>query len=541
MKKLILKSRKSGGNVLIVAIAILAFVVVVIGLFILSFTRLLGSHQEQRTAIEAASLAVAHDLSAIVIEDPYFGFVSLAGSPPVGKGTKAGDNYFVSVQSINSLLATIRLDMLIADQLNDDIMRSLVRADYAKAMVAKDNLVSKLRQVILPGGFGNDCNGNKIEPYQDAINAYQTNVVRMNGGKSQLVTGSMKLSLGLASGLNTSTNVPSPPGTGAVSQSQQEQGFYKAFMNVPYDNLDFVFAAMDSDTSLVDRTKFQANDASLPYVIPDVIKCEADQKFSFKDEHGNDKVATTHAVACSEPADSIDPLPNPGMFELVFTPSVPPEIGKLGDIFLYQGLQTSPSDWVQSPNGGDYPGTALKDFYPRVVNDDHPQFGKMVSLAFYDWLRRGREHIDVASLINTLNNPLSKSIAVGLPQKHQFSIEPNGTVSCVIVSDTPTTALAVSDHQYRAESGLVILSSNKKVYDAFLRDFVYQPGRINGGIHAGEPINQPLPTVAGGGMGGLLDENPANTVVFSTGPGGGDVRPTYQTKGVAVQLRLKAR
>ncbi len=533
--------RKNDGSVLPLVMAVLVFVVFALGLFFLSFTRILGSHQEQKTAIESAALAAARDLGAIVIEDANFGFISLSEQPPVGKNTRCGDNYFVSVQSINSVLATIRLDMIIADQMDNDLMRNLVRADYANAMTAKDNLIAKLNQSILPGGFGTDFDGNKIEPYQDAITAYQNNAVRMNGSTSQLVPGSMKLSLGIASGLISNTKIPKPTGSGSVSQDQQDEQFYRAFVNIPYDNLNFVFTAVGVDTNLVDISKFQVADNSLPYAIPDVIKCEADQKFVYKDEHANDKTAKTHAAACAEPVGLLDPLPNPGVFELVFTPDMPPEIGKLADIFLYQGIQTSPSDRVQSPLGGDYPNTTLNDFYPRVINDNHPRFGKMVSLAFFDWLRRGREHINVASLIDTLNSPLSKSLGASVPQKHQFSVAQDGTISYVVVDDTPTTALAVSDHQYRAESGMVIFSSNKKTYDAFLRDFVYQPGRINGGIHAGEPINSPMPTIPGGGISNLLDEHAVNSIVFTTGPGGGATRPTYQTKGVAVQLRFKTR
>jgi hypothetical protein len=541
MKRRQIQIRQSRGNMMPLVISILVFVVFTLALFFLSFTRMLGSHEEQRTAIESASLAAAHDLGAIVIEDPNFGFLSLSDQAPTGKNTRCGDNYFVGVQSINSLLATIRLDMMIADQMNDDTMRSLVKVDYANAMAAKDNLNNTLSQAILPAGFAFDFDGNRVEPYKSAEAAYQNNAVRMNGGVSQMVPGSMKLSLGVAQDLISNTKAPKPLGCGSVSSSQIDGEYFRAFMNVPYNGYDFVFAAVGLDSTLIDKSKFKTADSSLPYVIADLVKCEADQKFSYKDERAQDKVATTHAVACAQPVGSVDPLPSPGAFELVFTPEMPPEIGKWSDIFLYQGLQTSPTDRLQSPRGGDYPGTALNDFYIRILNDNHPQFGKLISFAFYDWVRRGREHVDVTSLINTLNSPLNQSMGAGVPQKHQFSVNSNGQIDYTVVADTPSTALSVSDHQYRGESGLVIFSSNKKTYDAYLRDFVYQPGRINGGIHAGEPINSPQPTVPGGGISNALDEHAANSIAFTTGPAGGAVRPTYQDKGVAVQLRFKTR
>lgn len=522
-------------------ISVLVFIVFAIGLFFLSFTRLLGSHEEQRTAIESAALAAAHDLGSIVIEDPNFGFLSLSDQTPTGKGTRCGDDYFVSVQSINSLLATIRLDMMIAEQMNDDLMRALAKADYANAMAAKDNLNFTLGKAVLPGGFAQDFDGNRVEPYKSAVDAYQNNSVRMNGGASQMVPGSMKLSLGVATGLLANTKAPKPLGCGSVSDDQRDGEYFRAFTNVPFNNCDFVFAAVGQDSTLVDISKFKASDSALPYAIPDIVKCEADQKFSYKDERARDQTATTHAVSCAEPVGIHDSVPNPGTFELVFTPDMPPEISKWADIFLYQGLQTSPADRLQSPSGGDYPGTNMGEFYPRVIDDNHPQFGKLVSLAFYDWVRRGREHVDITSLINTLNGPLAQKMGADVPQKHQFSVNPNGTIDYTVVADTPTTALAVSDHQYRAESGLVISSVNKKTYDAYLRDFVYQPGRIKGGKHAGEPINSPEPTVPGGGTTNALDEHATDSIVFTTGPSSGAPRPTYQSKGVAVQLRFKAR
>jgi len=40
---------------------------------------------EQRAAIDVASLAAAKDLSKIVVEDPYFGFIALSDYAPSGK------------------------------------------------------------------------------------------------------------------------------------------------------------------------------------------------------------------------------------------------------------------------------------------------------------------------------------------------------------------------------------------------------------------------------------------------------------------------
>ncbi len=71
-------------------------ILIAILLFALGYTRLVGSSQEQRTAIEAASLAAAKEISRIVVNDPNFGYISLSDAAPVGKATAAGDNFFIA-------------------------------------------------------------------------------------------------------------------------------------------------------------------------------------------------------------------------------------------------------------------------------------------------------------------------------------------------------------------------------------------------------------------------------------------------------------
>ncbi len=89
---------------IVLVVAILAGLIVTVILFMLGYVRILGSHSEQRTAIESAALAAAKDLSRIVVEDPNFGLISLSDAAPVGTNTAAGDRYFMPVHGINTLL-----------------------------------------------------------------------------------------------------------------------------------------------------------------------------------------------------------------------------------------------------------------------------------------------------------------------------------------------------------------------------------------------------------------------------------------------------
>ncbi|HMO22781.1 MAG TPA: hypothetical protein PKC98_17610, partial [Candidatus Melainabacteria bacterium] len=83
-------SRKPGGNMLVL-IAAFSFIVSALALFGLGYLRMLGSSSEQKTAIEAAALAAAREVSNIVIDTPEFGFVGVSDSAPTGSVTQAGD------------------------------------------------------------------------------------------------------------------------------------------------------------------------------------------------------------------------------------------------------------------------------------------------------------------------------------------------------------------------------------------------------------------------------------------------------------------
>jgi hypothetical protein len=131
----------------------------------------------------------------------------------------------------------------------------------------------------------------------------------------------------------------------------------------------------------------------------------------------------------------------------------------------------------------------------------------------------------------------------GGPQMQRFHLTSSGTVtndSIVWV----TTDLSVSNKQYRAISGLGICSSNGNYYDLQITDYVHVPGRTNGGLHAGEPLNAPPGLVgtnpsAGTYAGPTMFENITWPYVeFLKGSG---IRPTYNKEGIAVDFTVRMR
>ncbi|HNB22641.1 MAG TPA: hypothetical protein PKZ32_09495, partial [Candidatus Melainabacteria bacterium] len=272
--------RRSAGNTLALVAAVTASVLILILLFALAYTRLLGGNQEQKTAIEAASIAAAKDIGRIVINDSSFGYIGLSDAAPVGSATAASDGFSMPVYGLNTIVGTLRLDLIIADKTNNATMKYFCKQDLANLKVAKDKLVTALQASILPGGSGKDIDGALVEPYASAEKAYEENKVRMTGD-SRYVKGSLKLSLGcLSQGVQTNIPLPKPNSWALVDTTNQSRsGFYVSEINCPYDGEDFVFGSISNNIKLVNTQLFQTSSAGLPYTIPSVIRAEADQMY----------------------------------------------------------------------------------------------------------------------------------------------------------------------------------------------------------------------------------------------------------------------
>jgi hypothetical protein len=557
--------RHSRGNVLILVIAVMCFIVLPVAFFTQQFVRTTGSQQEQRTAIEAASMAVAKDLQRIVIDDPNFGLISLSDCPPVGKDTKAQDNWFCNVRGINTVLGTIRLDMIISDQLNSTIMRLACDRDYTNAMAAKNRLVTLLQASIKPGGGGQDIDGNPVNPYDDAVAAYESNLIRMEGGKSTLVANSLKITLGWEDELYTNTVVPYPASIASLTVAQRNQNCYKSFVDcpytfkgTPYTKRDFVFAAIDTDVRLVDWRTFQTGNGSMPYVIPSIVKCEADQQYTTVQPASGKETHTIHCVACAEPASLGDHLPAPGALAIDFPMGTVTGINSLMDIFCSNQVMKSPTDLLLTPPNGDSPPGGLVQISPPPLNTVvappnnvlHPPFGYVLALAVYDWFRQAGTNVNVASLINAFTLPFVPGIPANLPQIQQYQFDLSGNIQQSVQPYGKGITRPVSDKQLYSRSGLVYLGpptlppANRSIYDVYVKDFVYQPGRINGGKHAGEVPGDPIPPFNNGPpdpYGREIDEL-TNAGTFPSGPPGGAVRPTYQQKtGISVDILFRVR
>lgn len=619
---------------LVLIIAFTATIVLAVLFFALGFVRLTGTQFEQKTAIEAAALAAARDMSNIVITTDEFGFVGLSDSAPVGTGTQSGDSYYTQVHGLNTLIGTTLVDYIIADEMGVSDMKKLAWVDFGRVKTVGNALQAELQRCTNAGETAVDKDGKVLNPYKAAEDAYRANQVRMTG-KSNYKTGSMKLDLGTVSGMMT--NIKTPAGWSAGFASGTKGGYYLAYEPVNYDGKTWVFAGVGDSMRLLDPKKFQASASGVPWQVKTVVRAEAVQQLN-----DDGIVANTKSVAVALPASVFDPKPAPGALVVSFpdgAPNGPCTMAKIRDLFggcLSDGDDDSD---VYMAQNGDYPVDAASSIIPDpdwpIPDDPGKQAANACKIAVYDWLKRAGTKADVASVVGMYDwnfDPANPTTVVwppgGVPGAkpipngvaHIYRFNPNGTVNYQSKGCQPAPFYIVSDQQMLVESfealtygangtlqikpidlGPPIMDSDGEVnlttkFDLYIRDFARRPGKLKGGQHSGEPMDDPLvsqkrpaPAEAtkvaiklsddgtgfgsagkvsfgglgarprGGGVGGgqgslpliLPQEDFAfywtgstmsllrDPAVYKSYTPGSGLRPTYQTNGIVCDIRMR--
>jgi hypothetical protein len=488
------KVRKQRGNMIVFIGAVTLGLVLAILFFALKYTRMLGSNQEQRTAIEGAALQVANDISRIVYEDPNFGIIALSDFAPIGANTLAADGQPTPVRGINTILGTVRLDMIIADAVNNPQMQSLALADYKNAVKANNNLQAALVDACStsPHNAHLDWDGNPVNVYSDALVAYNQNIIRMSGSQSAIDPASMKITLGILSkGAATNTAVPQPSKYSNVTNSQTQvetinnvaTTVYKSYTNIPYDSQPFVFAGVDNSLKLVDISQFSTNVSALPFSLTSVVKVEGDQVYQ---PDNNAPGTRVHSVACAQPASAGDPRPYPGALVIGFPNGVPPEIKAPITILTDPFLSAVPVR-LSTSNTGDNGNTPI---VPVSALGPFPSMGSGFGTGGYHWIRRAGTRPNVTAILSMLNQQFSSipgySAATGTMFVYAF--DSSGTPQPSAQVESTTRQILTSNHQLTGKSRITFNSSNGTAYGAVMSDVVAIPGSIYGGAHAGEPL-----------------------------------------------------
>lgn len=552
-----MRERIERGNTLAL-IAAVTIVIAIVIIFLLLYVSMLRSNTEHKSAIEAAALAAARDISKIVVETDECGWVSLCSQPPIGNGTVAGDAWNQEVNSINELMATARLNMIVGQELSDPFMKDLALQDLAAVKTAKDSLTAAIRASLTPGGTAKDAAGNNVMPYQSALQAYLKNQAK----GSNYVANTLMLSLGgVEGGIQTSTPSPKPLSKGACS-TQQADGLYLSEMNVPYLGADFVFGSVGKRVGLCENSKYRDTIPGLPYQMPAVVKVEAQQQFQ---DQGKTWMVTFVACACAGSLEA--PRPKPGALTISFPDGPLPEFDSPGQIYSQAQMQKTGMD-VYTSTGGDFivdqPLAALAPYsvppQQPIPWGSPPSAAELAKLALYDWIRCGGSNVNIDSVlsmqalnfqppstpqvmwtIQNINANPPTLIDLGMINRgvmHIYTFKPDGTVDYKWTDIKPAPYTVVGENQIYAElsdsaKGLKTAAPGWKLmnkslpdlgsggakivdikpkdrFDFYVRDLSRQLGGKRGGRHGGERMdgNPLISTVYGRPAGDAISGDP---------------------------------
>ncbi len=386
-----MKTRSATGNVL-AFFAALFILLVIVGLIVINYAQTMGTHKEAQNAIDAAALEAAKQISQITVstELGQIGLVDFAGEDPNNPLRKANPQSEAPVVSFNTALATVRLDLMIAQDLNNTDMKDLAERDLNTLQHAANTLTTVITQSLKPNGA--IC--KQVET------VYKANNIRM-GGQGTLVAGSLKLIPGRLQSDQGTTNVPIPTPADYDQEAKKHSNanLYKPYVNIPAFGVNIAFAAIGKEPALADTAKFiSVTDggydiagvriAKLP---PTVIKVEADNKVTGLAGDPKKPTGTLHSVACAE-AGGQRLSARSTAYTIGFAGSFPSENAfpqlTVKALLDHKGWQTpkQPSTWLKASQG-EFPGVGLQE--TAFVSGKGAIQSPSTALAYgiYDWLR----------------------------------------------------------------------------------------------------------------------------------------------------------
>lgn len=468
-------SRSERGNLYVLYIALAAMLIVGWNLFAGVGVSLLVNYRN-KCALEAASLAAARDLSRIVIDDAKWGYVSLTDQPPIGNETVAKDGYPLPVTGINTIIATTRLELMVAHSIGTTDAIDCAMADLASARAASRRLSRVLRSSlketknISSEDLPFDIFGKPVFPMKSARDLYTTNansLLDCLGWDVEKVSAELGYLEG--DGL-TNTPLPAQGAQACLDATLQGNSVYPAFVDVPAYDEQFYFAGLGKQASLVEPNMFQTFSSQN--------NCSIIRLTSQLKKRGEE--VYMKSVACAQPAYMEDKTPTSYMV-LRFPNGVPSKANTLKELLTSEGMnQQIP---LCTSRGGDYPtdrGALLQ------ANPDKPAstVRHAFTRAYFDWLRTAHAKPKLDSLLSSLDYQFSKQRA---SNTYLFTIDNQGKVFVDAPQNYPFPSQTAYENQLYAVAFNAIIDSGL-TWTIRIRDQVHRLGNQEGGKHAGQPM-----------------------------------------------------
>lgn len=470
------KQRSERGNLYVLYIAFAAMLIVGWNLFAGIGVTLIVNYRN-KCALESASLAAARDLSRIVIDDSKWGYVSLTDQPPIGDETVAKDGYPLPVTGINTILATVRLELIVAHSIGTNEAIDCAQADLSSARAACRRLSRVLRNALKEtkdlqrDEIARDIYGKEVTPMKSARDLYRTNATSLLdclGWKVDSVTGE----LGWLEGDGmTNTPVPSMSELSALDASLRDSKVYPAFVDVAAYDEEFYFAGLGKQASLVESDLFQTystqNNCSIIRLTSQLRK-KSETDVCIK------------SSACAQPAYMEDKMPTAYMV-LRFPNGVPSKTNSLRDLLTSEGMHKEIP--LCTARGGDFPvdkGAFLQ------ANTDRPTatVRHAFTRAFFDWLRTAHAKPKLDSLVSALDHQFNKQHN---STTYLFTIDNQGAVNVDAPQNYPFSSQTAYENQLYTVAFNALID-NGLTWTVRIRDQVHRLGNLEGGKHAGQPM-----------------------------------------------------
>ena len=551
-------SRSSRGNVLTIFVCIFAALVTTSLIAARVVMVNIASHREM-TAVEGAALVAARDLALIVIDDPNYGFISLCDYAPVGHATAAADQQPLPVTGINQIVANARMQMIVAQQLNNPELLRLAQQDAVHAREATTRLNDALcRSLRSAGPPLRDMHGNPVNTLRDVRKELLDGLHGL-GTFCQPRVSSISLSLGwIDDAIPSGAKVPLPIDDSSVPPTLRHRDQYNAFVDVPCGGEHYYFAAVDEQEQLLSVSKFAPFDGKRACSVV-CVTATIDQVGLSADK--TDSRLSLSACAAPGGMPAIDPT---AVFALQHPNGMPNGIACLTDVLSSTKLYSHPID-VYTAFGGDYPNDPGAKLQKDSQYPNGEQLRAVLADAFHDWLRTVRVRPRIDSLMAALNTKIDRD---GSKPCILYEFNQDGYVLTRCLSDTPFSSQSVLENQ-RYILTYDGIADGASIWAVSLRDEVSNLGIIRGGKHAGQSLPADAvnwcdlqvygaqmidPAAAGKGR-EVVGLTPHGTVlqggqaiatdgVYFTSPEGLDVslqpRSTYYAGGEAVVLEISS-
>lgn len=473
------------GNTLALVVAAIGITGLIIAFVVLTYNQFFSAHKEATTAIDSAALQAAKDMSRITVDSP-LGKIALVDDPSPSKGNK------YPVTGVNTLVAALRLDALIANQLQNKTMLFLVNEDAKRAIPALKELRQRIEASSRGEGSAYDKDGIGINMLEGAQAVYNNNALR--AGIKRTAGGNTKLGLTLGSlnavGDGNNTNVPTPaqPGTSVNDPSitdgnsyvKNNVRFYKANIDIPtpgLPSLNIRLLNLPESISLADNNLYQSKGATggstLASAIADLPTCvQATAGETIKPMESKAGESQTLQVLSTAIAGGQRLSSHTGTLVISFPQGFPANpTGAQGDSTpltfnsvksMMNAAQFSNPDttsptvsaseescwnggskgvWLEA-NGSHFPASGSLNKHPfKGINGrdfDNPSVA--LSFMVYDWLRSMQLRPNAKSVVDALSFDL-RSYANGSAQPKSFPISRGSDLFLPVYAETAPSGI----------------------------------------------------------------------------------------------------